>query len=200
MSEQATRRVPSQEGHTAEDARLVAAAVAGDCRAFAALYRRHLDPVYARLGRLVGPVSERDDSVQQISSTSTRRCRVSAARPRSARFSTASSSMSPTSTSSGTDGGGGGRWRWTSVSSTHWSRRTHHPEARARQRQELAWAFERLDALAPKRRLAFALVVIEGQPLAEAAALLGASADAIKQRVIEARRQLAEARAAKDEP
>ncbi|HXU65382.1 MAG TPA: hypothetical protein VN962_26965 [Polyangia bacterium] len=39
----------------AEDAPLIAAAAAGDRRAFADLYRRHLDSVYARLTRVVGP-------------------------------------------------------------------------------------------------------------------------------------------------
>jgi RNA polymerase sigma-70 factor (ECF subfamily) len=72
------------------------------------------------------------------------------------------------------------------------------PEARARHRQELGWVFARLDELSPKRRIAFVLVAVEGLPLAEAAAMLGATPDAVKQRVREARTELAESRAARE--
>ena len=59
-------RRPSPAAEAAEDARLVAAAEAGDRGAFDKLYRRHLDSVYARLTRVIGPAPERDDLVQQI--------------------------------------------------------------------------------------------------------------------------------------
>ena len=59
-------RRPSAAAEAAEDARLVAAAEGGDRGAFDKLYRRHLDSVYARLTRVIGPAPERDDLVQQI--------------------------------------------------------------------------------------------------------------------------------------
>jgi DNA-directed RNA polymerase specialized sigma24 family protein len=43
----------------------VAQAQAGDRDAFARLYHQHVERVYARLTRLVGPVAERDDLLQQ---------------------------------------------------------------------------------------------------------------------------------------
>ena len=52
--------------------------------------------------------------------------------------------------------------------------------------------FEHLAALKPKHRIAFVLVAVEGLPLAEAADLVGANADAVKQRVLQARRELTE--------
>ena len=64
------------------------------------------------------------------------------------------------------------------------------PEQRARQRQELRRLFEHLEELSPKRRAAFVLVAVEGVPLEEAAVLLNANPPAIKQRVLEARREL----------
>ena len=67
------------------------------------------------------------------------------------------------------------------------------PEQRAREREELRRVFALLDHLSPKRRAAFVLVAVECLPLEEAAALLGANAPAIKQRVLDARRELAAA-------
>ena len=66
------------------------------------------------------------------------------------------------------------------------------PEARAAEREELARVFRQLAALKPKLRIAFVLVAIEGMPLAEAAELVGAEPDAVKQRVLTARRALSE--------
>src|SRR5581483_10834489 len=48
-------------GDAVDDMSLARAAAAGDRRAFADLYRRHLDSVYASLTRVVGPAPERDD-------------------------------------------------------------------------------------------------------------------------------------------
>ena len=59
-------RRPSASAEAAIDARLVDAAAGGDRQAFAELYRRHLDRVYARLTRVIGPTADRDDLVQQI--------------------------------------------------------------------------------------------------------------------------------------
>jgi RNA polymerase sigma-70 factor (ECF subfamily) len=67
------------------------------------------------------------------------------------------------------------------------------PELRARQREELARLFRFVEVLSPKRRAAFVLVAIESLPLEEAAGLLDAKPAATKQRVLEARRELARA-------
>jgi RNA polymerase sigma-70 factor (ECF subfamily) len=175
----------------AEDARLVAAAAAGDRRAFADLYRRHLDPVYARLTRVMGPVPEREDLLQQIFLD------VYRALPRfrgDASFSTFLHRIV------------------LNVAFEHLARRRRgaarnesadprqlealiapgaSPEQRARQREELRRLFALLEHLSPKRRTAFVLVAVECLPLEEAASLLDANPAAVKQRVLEARRELA---------
>jgi len=180
-------------GADTEDARLVAAAAAGDRPAFAELYRRHLDSVYARLTRLIGPFPDRDDLVQEIFLD------VHRALPRfrgEAAFTTFLHRIV------------------LNVACEHLQRRQRardrtgrlddrqlealiapgaSPEQRARQREELRRLFARMDALSPKRRAAFVLVAVEGMALEEAGALLGTNAPAVKQRVLEARRELAEA-------
>jgi RNA polymerase sigma-70 factor, ECF subfamily len=175
-----------------EDARLVAGAAAGDRRMFAALYRRHLESTYQRLTRMIGPVPERDDLVQQIFVD------VYRALPRfrgQARFSTFLHRIV------------------VNVAYEHLERAQRQarrtsafrpedlealvagdpsPEAQARHRQELAQVLARLDRLSPKRRVALVLVAVEGMPLGEAAALVGATPDAVKQRVREARLELSQ--------
>lgn len=194
------RRSPA--AGAAEDAVLVEAAARGDRRAFAELYRRHLDAVYARLTRVIGPATERDDLVQQIFVDVYRalaRFRGDAA------FSTFLHRIV------------------LNVACEHLARRRRErgrnepldtqqletvmepgpsPEQRARQRQELARLFALLDGLSSKRRAAFVMVAIEGMPLDEAAAVLAANPAAIKERVLEARRELSRAlnRARKEDP
>ena len=178
-------------GDAADDATLARAAGAGDRRAFADLYRRHLDSVFARLTRLVGPSPERDDLVQQIFLDLHR------ALPRFRGEAALTTFL----------------YRITlNVACEHLERRQRgrarneplddrqlegliapgaSPEQRVRQREELRWLFECLAGLSPKRRAAFVLVAVEGLPLEDAAALLNANVPAVKQRVLEARRELA---------
>jgi len=177
----------------ADDATLARAAAAGDRRAFADLYRRHLDSVYARLTRVVGPVPERDDLVQQIFLDLHR------ALPRFRGDAALATFLHRIALN---------------VACEHLERRRRSrarsealddrqletliapgasPEQRARQRQELCRLFDLLEQLSPKRRAAFVLVAVEGLPLEDAAALLNANPPAIKQRVLEARRELSEA-------
>jgi RNA polymerase sigma-70 factor (ECF subfamily) len=64
------------------------------------------------------------------------------------------------------------------------------PEATADRRQQIARLFHHLDAIGARKRLAFALHVLEGHPIDEVAALMGASVAATKSRVFWARRAL----------
>jgi len=181
-------RRPSPTADAAEDARLVAAAEGGDRRAFDRLYRRHLDSVHARLTRVIGPALDRDDLVQQIFVD------VYRALPRfrgEASFSTFLHRIV------------------LNVAYEHLARRRRgrteplderqlealvapaaSPEQRAREREELRRIFALMDHLSPKRRAAFVLVAVECMPLDEAASLLDANPAAVKQRVLEARREL----------
>jgi RNA polymerase sigma-70 factor, ECF subfamily len=181
----------SPAAEAAEDERLIAAAAGGDRRAFADLYRRHLDSVYARLTRVIGPAPDRDDLVQQIFLDVYRALRRFRGE---ARFSTFLHRIV------------------LNVAAEHLDRRRRavgknervetgelealiapgaSPEQRARQREELRRLFALLEHLSPKRRTAFVLVAVECLPLEEAASLLDANPAAIKQRVLEARRELA---------
>jgi RNA polymerase sigma-70 factor (ECF subfamily) len=173
-----------------EDARLVAGAAAGDRQMFATLYHRHLDAVFARLTRVIGPVPERDDLVQNIFldvhralpnfrgdasfSTFLHRIVINVAYEFLGRQRNRRGTMLPLD----------------DQQLDNMIDPEDSPETRARQHQELAWAWTNLGALSPKRRIAFVLVVIDELSLDEAAALVDASADAVKQRVIEARREL----------
>jgi RNA polymerase sigma-70 factor (ECF subfamily) len=173
----------------ADEVALIAAASKGDGRAFDALYRRHVQLVFARLTRLLGPSPEREDLVQQVFlelhralpsfrgeaplgafvhaitvrvgyDFLRRRARSKSAMLRDEQF---AELVAPGSS----------------------------PEAAARERQELALAFARLDALKPKKRLAFVLHVVEGFSLEHMARMLDTDARTLGQRVAHARRELA---------
>src|SRR6185503_20211797 len=154
-------RRSSAAAEAAEDARLIAAATSGDRAAFADLYRRHLDSVYARLTRVIGPAPDRDDLVQQIFLD------VYRALPRfrgEATFTTFLHRIV------------------LNVAAEHLERRRRgaarnqpadvrqlealiapgaSPEQRARQREDLRRLFALLEELSPKRRAAFVLVAVE---------------------------------------
>ncbi len=174
----------------ADDATLARAAAVGDRRAFADLYRRHLDSVYARLTRVVGPVPERDDLVQQIFLDLYR------ALPRfrgDAALTTFLHRIVLNVACDHLERRRRGRARSEPLDDRQLETLIApgaSPEQRARQRQELRRLFEHLEELSPKRRAAFVLVAVEGVPLEDAAVLLNANAPAIKQRVLEARREL----------
>jgi len=71
------------------------------------------------------------------------------------------------------------------------------PDSTTDKRRRLERLFHHLEAVGPKKRLAFVLTVIEGRSIDEAAALMGASKSATKSRVYWARRNLL-SRARKD--
>jgi len=189
------RADPRAGAEAAEDARLIAGVLRDDRRMFAELYRRHVDSVYARLTRVVGPVLERDDLVQHIFLD------VHRALPRfrgEARFSTFLHRIVLNVACEHLERRRRQRARTLPLEPQHLDEviaPDASPEARVRARQELSEVFRRLEALSPKRRVAFVLVAVEGLPLEEAAALAGCSPDAVKQRVLEARRELARERA-----
>jgi RNA polymerase sigma-70 factor (ECF subfamily) len=191
MSPAAPRR--SIVAAAAKDANLVDAAAGGDRRAFAELYRRHLDSVYARLTRVIGPAPERDDLVQQIFLDvyrALRRFRGDAA------FSTFLHRIVLNVACEHLERQRRGRGRSEPLEARQIEALIApgaSPEQRARQREELARLLALLERLSPKRRAAFVLVAIECLPLEEAAVLLDANPAAIKQRVLEARRELARA-------
>jgi RNA polymerase sigma-70 factor (ECF subfamily) len=170
------------------DEALIERFLAGDERAFTALYRGHVDRVFGLLTRLVGPVAEREDLVQQAFVD------IYRALPGfrgEAAFSTFVYRIV------------------TRIAYDHLSSRRRRrasmelddaldeliadepsPAERAQKRRDLERAFELLGRLKPKKRIAFVLVVVQGMSLREAADVVGATPDAVKQRVLHARREI----------
>jgi RNA polymerase sigma-70 factor (ECF subfamily) len=169
------------------DPELVLAAATGDDSAFGEIYSRYADRVFARVTHLIGPTQDREDVFQQVF------LQLHRALPRFRGEASLSTFL----------------YRITAnVSYDHLRRRGRRaaehdpnaldalitgdptPEDRARRREELTQIFGLLGQIKPKKRLAFVLVAIEGLSLSEAADQLGAHAEAIKQRVLHARREL----------
>lgn len=170
-----------------DDVALAARAAGGDRAAFAAIYQRYVDAVYARLTRLLGPTADREDVLQQVfmqvhrglagyrgeSSLSTFVHRIAVyvaydhLRARERRPVPVEQAAVDALVLDATS-----------------------PAVQAERREELAQIFHHLSALTPDKRIAFVLVSIDGLSLREASELVGASVDAVKQRVLQARRDL----------
>lgn len=169
------------------DAHLVQRILAGDQRAFTELYRRHVDRVFGLLTRLIGPIPEREDLVQQVFVDLHR------ALPGFRGEAAFTTYLYRIVTRAAYDYLDRKRRRRTELGIDAYDELVSpeaSPAERVRQRRELVRAFELLAALKPKKRIAFVLVVVEGMSLGQAAALVGASEQAVKQRVLHARREL----------
>ena len=180
--------IPHREPET-DDAALIAAARAGDGAAFARLFRRHADAVRTRITRLVGPVAERDDLVQKVFIAFYR------ALPGYRGEAKLSTFLHRIAVNTAYDHLRGRQ----PIGPT--AQGPHDAEALVEQlgpaledqvaaRADLARLLALLDQLSPKKRIAFILVAVEGCSLAEAAALIGAAEDTVKQRALHARRDL----------
>jgi RNA polymerase sigma-70 factor, ECF subfamily len=170
-----------------DDLELAARAGSGDADAFAELYARHVDQVHVRITRLIGPVADREDVLQQVFlalhralprfrgesafSTFLYRITINVAYDHLRHRRRRAAAHDAVALDALIDGDPG-------------------PEDRARRREDLRLIFALLDRIKPKKRIAFVLVAVEGLTLGEAAALVGARADAVKQRVLHARREL----------
>ena len=171
-----------------DDAALIAAARQGDGDAFTRLFRRHADAVRTRITRLVGPVAERDDLVQKVFIAFHR------ALPSyrgDARLSTYLHRIAVNVAYDHLRG----RRRWVESTGAPDAEElveqvTPALEDQVEARADLARLLALLDQLSPKKRIAFVLVAVEGYSLAEAAALVGARQEAVKQRALHARRDL----------
>lgn len=171
-----------------DDVALVEKARGGDRDAFEALYRRHAAMVYGRLSRLVGPVAEREDLTQEAflgfhralarfrgdaaPRTLLHRITVNVAidhlRRRGRRVVEELDAKALEELVSDDDG----------------------PEERARRAQRLARVFAALERIAPKKRVALLLRVVEEMSFEEIGALVGATAEAAKKRAQHGLREL----------
>jgi RNA polymerase sigma-70 factor, ECF subfamily len=169
------------------DESLVARAVNDDPDAHGELYRRHVDHVWRRLTRLLGPDPDREDLTQQIFfevfcrlerfrgearfGTFLHRVTVNKALDQMVRRRRLAQPYAPESFD-----------RFCGAEST--------PEERTSQRQQLTLAFELLEQIKPKKRLAFVLRVIDGLSLEEIAELVDANVPAVAMRVRHAHLEL----------
>lgn len=178
--------IPPGKPETDDD--LIIAARHGDGAAFTRLFRRHADAVRTRITRLVGPVAERDDLVQKVFIALHRglpayryEARLSTYLHRIA-VNTAYDYLRDRRRWAGGEGPPD-----TEALAEHVSPAL---EDQVAARADLARVLALLDQLTPKKRIAFVLVAVEGCSLAEAAALIGAREDTVKQRALHARRDL----------
>jgi RNA polymerase sigma-70 factor (ECF subfamily) len=181
-------RPPDPASEAKAEASLIAAACGCDEDAFTQLYQRHAPPVFAYLTRLLGPIDEREDLLQQTF------FELHRALPTFRGEAALSTFVHRIATH-------------VAYHYLRWRRRRPAvplvpeqvammvapgtpPDEAVRARDDLRQLFELLDRLKPKKRLAFVLVAVEGLSLSEAALELGASEGAVKQRVLAARRDL----------
>ena len=167
------------------DRELVRRVVAGNRRAFDDLYRAHVGSAHRLLTRLVGPVPERDDLIQQVFLEAYRalpRFRGEAAFTTWLHRIVVNLAYRHLRRSR--------RVRWEEVPA-ELAATEASPELAARRRQELTVALGYLAALKPKKRIAYVLRVVEGMSLDEIGTLVGANAPAVGQRVKHAQRELA---------
>jgi RNA polymerase sigma-70 factor (ECF subfamily) len=175
-------------GESESDEALAARSGEGDRGAFETLYRGYAGVVFGRLSRLVGPVAERDDLTLDVFLGLYR------ALPRFRGEAAVSTLL----------------YRITAnVACDHLRRRGRRPiepleratleglvsdeagpEARARRGRELARVFRALDGIAPKKRVALLLRVVEGLGFEEIGGIVGTSADTAKKRALHGLREL----------
>ncbi len=171
-----------------DDAVLVERHRGGDRDAFALIYRAHVDAVYRRLGRILGPIAEREDLTQDVflalhrtlptfrgdAKLTTllhriainRACehlRIQQRRP--------ATPMDMTFFDAMVDG-------------------TATPERRAAEREALARVFDCLAKIKPKKRIAFVLRVVDGMSFEEIGELVDATPEAVAKRVQHAQAEL----------
>jgi RNA polymerase sigma-70 factor, ECF subfamily len=179
--------LPRMKSRPITDEELALAVAGKDTSAFQKLYERHCERVYARLTRLLGPVPDREDVMQQVF------LQLYRALPTFRGDSTLSTFL----------------FRITAYVACDYLRKCGRrvvvidgegldelidgkptPEDRSRSRQQLETIFNLLQHVKPERRIAFQLVAMEGLSLAAAADQVGAAPKEVKQRVSQARREL----------
>jgi RNA polymerase sigma-70 factor (ECF subfamily) len=181
----------------AADAALVARHCAGDAEAFGAIYRGHVDAVYRRLTRVIGPTPDREDLTQDVFlavhrmlptfrgdaklSTLIHRIAINRAYEYLRR-----QSSRPTTLLDG--------WFFDELVGPAVS-----PEQHATAREELARVFACLAKIKPKKRIAYLLRVVDNLSFAEIGVLVDASPETVAKRVQHGAHEL-EALLARDEP
>jgi RNA polymerase sigma-70 factor, ECF subfamily len=182
--------VSAEPRSPAEDLVLVERHRAGDPTAFAQIYRAHAAAVHRRLSRLLGPLPEREDLLQDVFlalhralpgfrgeaalGTLVQRiainkaCELLRARYRRPTTTVDAAFFDELVSAAGS------------------------PEAQASVREELAAVFACLARIKPKKRIALLLRVVDGLSFEQIAELVDATPEAVAKRVQHAHRELAE--------
>ena len=164
---------------------------------FTALYRAQVDGVWALLTRLLGPTADREDVLQQVF------LQVHQALPRFRGEASVATFVRRIAVHVAVDHLRGRGRRMVATDPTTMDELIDPaatPAAQAAARRGLAELFTLLAEVDVDKRVAFVLTAIEGMTMRDAAALVGASPDAVKQRALAARRQIEARRAERTEP
>lgn len=178
----------SQDGRGRDEA-LVARARRGDASAFEELYRSHVNLVWARLTRLIGPDPEREDLAQQAFLQAFRsldRFRGEAAFSTFLHRIVTHVAIDHLRRVRSRPPLGNAEW----LQALACEGRT--PEEQTRDRHMLLALWRCLESIKPAKRAAYVLRVIEGLPLEEVAQLTGTTLATAAQRVKHAQRELEE--------
>jgi RNA polymerase sigma-70 factor (ECF subfamily) len=179
---------PPDDDQYDQDELLLSRHGAGDPDAFAEMYRAHVDAVYRRLSRILGPIAEREDITQDVFLALHRTL------PRfrgNAKLSTLIQRIA------------------INRAFEHLRRRTRRPvtladdrffdelvstaaspATRVALREELAIVFDCLARIKPKKRIAFLLRVVDGLSFEQIAELVDATPETVAKRVQYAQREL----------
>jgi RNA polymerase sigma-70 factor (ECF subfamily) len=170
------------------EAALIARHRAGDLEAFPAIYRGHVVAVFRRLTRILGPIPEREDLVQEVFlalhralprfrgdaqlTTLIHRIAINRAYEHLRRQSRRPARL--------VDG-----WFFDDVAGVHSS-----PELQSAAREDLARVASCLARIKPKKRIALLLRVVDGLSFEDIAKLVDATPEAVAKRVQHGQREL----------
>ena len=171
-----------------DDVALVARHQAGDPEAFPAIYRNHVVAVYRRLTRILGPIAEREDLVQDVFlalhrtlpgfrgeaqlTTLVHRIAINRAYEHLRRQARRPAHLVEA-------------WFFDDVAGVHAS-----PEHQSAAREDLAHVASCLARIKPKKRIALLLRVVDGLSFEDIARLVDATPDAVAKRVQHGQREL----------
>ncbi len=166
----------------------VARHLRGDGDAFAEIYRAHVDPVWRRLTRILGPVAEREDLTQDVFVTLHR------ALPSFRGESRLGTWIQRIAINTALDHlRAAGRRPTSPVDSRFFDElcaADASPEVRVAQREELARVFACLVRIKPKKRIALLLRLVDGLSFEAIGELVEANPEAVAKRVQQGQREL----------
>jgi RNA polymerase sigma-70 factor, ECF subfamily len=174
----------------ADDATLIARHLADDPAAFHEIYAAHVDAVYRRLTRLLGPIPERDDLTQDVFLA------VHRALPRFRGEAALGTLVQRIAINTALEHLRRTARRPAQVTDARWFDEivasNASPEERVAAREEVAHVFACLARIKPKKRVALLLRVVDGLTFDEIGRLVDASPETVAKRVQHGQRELDE--------